>query len=179
MKIWVQSVIVSVSISSCGLCPMGEPSLFDQSKSSVHLTALHGAVLAKNVDLVLQLLKRRANPNEPDERGDTPMHYAAVMEDGATAIGIIYRLIAWKASVLIRNRQGEYPQDCAVNSTVKVCLDRRAEQELIERNDAMQAESLCFLVRPEAGYCRPVEHWLADVVRGSAEEGRQTEELVY
>jgi hypothetical protein len=173
MKIWVFCVHVSILFIPSGLYSMSEKKLIRQSKMTVQMPALKAAVVAGSADLVRKLLMRGAKPNVQDEQGWTPLHWAATMNNGYVAIVIIRLLVKFRGSVLIEDRQGRRPQDCAVNPTVKNFLARCVDEELVSKCKERQDGVVHHLLCPKACNCWPVEYWLADV------EVMLPEEVVY
>ncbi|HZM04774.1 MAG TPA: ankyrin repeat domain-containing protein [Candidatus Saccharimonadales bacterium] len=75
---------------------------------ATHWTPLEAAVSQNNLSAVEFLLKHGANPNLPDQRGDTPLHWAA-QEPAAEQV---FRLLMdVKADPNVRDLEGKTPLD--------------------------------------------------------------------
>ena len=82
--------------------------LVDLATSALHETPLHVAADLGQVDLLRQLLERRARVHVVDVDGDTPLHIAARHADALSA------LLAAGAEIDARNRFGDTPLHAAV-----------------------------------------------------------------
>jgi ankyrin repeat protein len=80
------------------------------ARNAQHVTALHGAVARRDVEIVRMLLKHGADPNVRQESGFVPLHDAAA--NGEKAIAGL--LVEYGAHVDARTDDGKTPYDLAV-----------------------------------------------------------------
>ena len=92
----------------------------------LHLAAAHG-----NRDIVLMLLKQKAEVNFVNEHGNSALHYATFWNFPAIAED----LVEWGAMVSIENKYGETPLDKCPPALKKRLQERAAEmgQDLRKR----------------------------------------------
>ena len=92
----------------------------------LHLASAHG-----NRDIVLMLLKHKAEVNFVNEHGNSPLHYACFWNYPAIAED----LVEWGALVTIENKYGETPLDKGQAALGKKLHERAAElgQDLRKR----------------------------------------------
>jgi ankyrin repeat protein len=81
------------------------------ARNAQRVTALHGAVARRDVEIVRMLLKHGADPNAPQEKGFVPLHDAAANGEQA----ILQLLVEHGARVDARTDDGKVPYDLAIS----------------------------------------------------------------
>jgi hypothetical protein len=113
----------------------------NNTQSSLHQDAAKG-----NAAQVTLLLKQKADVNQRDENGETPLHYAARCKDDGSACAIALLLLTAGAKPCAKDKKGRTPDGCgswAVKSVISQHLDKqreaaRAAAQLQEASEAMQ-----------------------------------------
>lgn len=82
------------------------------SRNQLKATPIQSAAAAGHIEIVLLLLKNRADPNVREQNGYTPLHAAAQNGD----VAMIRSLLFNGADLTIRSREGKLPIDMAVES---------------------------------------------------------------
>lgn len=85
------------------------------------LTPLLLAVRTGKKNVILYLLGKGANPNKADPDGNTPLHYAASLNDP----GVTWTLLRAKANRDLRNKAGKLPVNLTTNGQVRNLLTPR------------------------------------------------------
>lgn len=93
---------------------------------------LKTSILFKMDDCVDLLLKYGANPNIPDEDGDTPLHFMY----GRSIGGCLEMLLKHGANVNAQNKDGQTPLHCVFNSTIstQILLDHGANPSIPDKD---------------------------------------------
>lgn len=89
------------------------------------LTPLILAVRTGKRDVVLFLLGKRADPNKADAEGNTPLHYAAALND----TGMTGTLLQAKANRALRNKEGKLPADLTGSGQIRNMLNPPAAKK--------------------------------------------------
>lgn len=84
------------------------------------LTPLILAVRTGKRSVVTFLLEKGADPNAADPEGNTPLHYAAALNDP----GMTWSLLQAKANPAVRNKEGKLPADLTSHGQVKNMLNQ-------------------------------------------------------
>ena len=82
------------------------------------LTPLLLAVRTGKRNVILYLLGKGADPNKADPEGNTPLHYAAALNDP----GVTWILLQSKAAPSVRNKAGKLPADLTSHGQVRNML---------------------------------------------------------
>jgi ankyrin repeat protein len=99
------------------------------ARNSQRVTALHGAVARRDVDIVKLLLEHGADPNARQERGFVPLHEAAA--GGKEAI--VHLLVEYGGRIDVKTDDGKTPYDLAVERGQGSIADWLKKQELGKR----------------------------------------------
>ncbi len=93
-------------------------------------TALHFAIIKKNVEIIRQLLRCNANVNLQNSSGDTPLHLAARQNNS----DLVRQLLNHNANVNLQNSDGDTPLHFAAqqnnSDSVRILLERGANVNL-------------------------------------------------
>lgn len=89
------------------------------------LTPLLLSIRAGKKNVTLVLLSKGANPNGADPEGNTPLHYAAALNDP----GMTWALLQAKANPAVRNKSGKLPADLTSSGQVRNQLKSRAAKK--------------------------------------------------